>query len=165
RAWPLGAGGVVGDAAPRTAPLASSLTDAGGHFALPRVPRAPLLLEVEHPSYPTTLASAEAGAGATAQLTVPIPGGIDGELHEHVTGGAVAGGTVEALGPGGQRATAAAKRGTGAFRLPRLRPGHWTLTARARGYATAIRDVDVPESPSLGDASVRGLRLELDQER
>ena len=162
RAWPLGATDAAAAVAPRAPALASAVTDAGGHFTLARVPRAPLLLEVDHPAYPATFASATAG---TAELTAPIPGGIDGEVREHVTGAAVAGASVEAVGPNGQRAAAAAKKGAATFRLPRLRPGHWTLTARAPGYTAAVRDVDVPESPILGETSVRGLRLELELDR
>jgi protocatechuate 3,4-dioxygenase beta subunit len=163
RAWPLGQAEAPPPAAPRAPALAIAVTDAGGHFTLARVPRAPLLLALEHPAYPTALARAE--AGVSAELTTPIPGGIDGEVREHVTGAAVPNASVDGVGPNGQRATAAAKRGATTFRLPRLRPGHWTLTARARGYRPAVRDVDVPESPILGETSVRGLRIELELER
>jgi protocatechuate 3,4-dioxygenase beta subunit len=163
RAWPLGAGDGAATAAPSAPALASAVTDAGGHFTLARVPRATLLLELEHAAYPTTFARGT--PGAAAELVAPIPGGIDGEVREHVTGAAVAGARVEAIGPGGQRALALARKGAATFQLPRLRPGHWTLTARAPGYRPTIRDVDVPESPILGDTSVRALRIELDVER
>jgi hypothetical protein len=148
---------------PSSSPVAATVTDAGGHFTLAHVPAAPLVVELDHPSYPVTLASAT--PGASLELIVPVAGGIDGELREHVTGAAVTRGTIDALGPGGQRATASTKKGAGAFRLTRLSPGHWTLTARAPGFRTEVRDVDVPESQFLGEASVRGLRIELDLER
>jgi protocatechuate 3,4-dioxygenase beta subunit len=163
RAWALGPGEAPPASAPRAPALSIAMTDAGGHFTLARVPRAPLLLALEHPAYPTALARAE--AGASAELTTPIPGGIDGEVREHVTGAAVLNASVDGVGPNGQRVTAAAKKGAATFRLPRLRPGHWTLTARAPGYRPAVRDVDVPESPILGETSVRDLRIELDLER
>jgi hypothetical protein len=162
QAWPAAAVALP-NAAPRLPALATAVTDAGGHFTLTRVPRAPLLLEVAHAAYPTSFASAT--AGAPVDITAPVPGGIEGELREHVTGAAVSGGRVDAVGPGGQRATAVAKKGDGAFRLPRLRPGHWTLTAGAPRYQTAVRDVDVPESPILGETSVRGFRIELELDR
>ncbi len=162
RAWPLGTTDAAAAVAPRTPALASGVTDAGGHFTLARVPRAALLLELDHPAYPPPFACAT--AGTPVELTAPIPGGVDGELREHVTGAAVASASVEGVGPNGQRVTAAAKKGA-TFRLPRLRPGHWTLTARAPGYQPAVRDVDVPESPILGETSVRGLRIELELDR
>jgi protocatechuate 3,4-dioxygenase beta subunit len=160
RAWPLPPDGDTPASAPRAPALASGVTDAGGHFTLPRVPRGTLLLELEHAAYPTTLARVE--TGAPVELTAPIPGGVDGEVREHVTGAPVPGALVDGLGPNGQRVTTAAKKGAATFRLPRLRPGHWTLTARAPGYRASVRDVDVPESPILGETSVRGLRIELD---
>jgi hypothetical protein len=163
RAWRLGPSDGLAAAAPGAPALASAVTDAGGHFTLAHVPRGPLLVAVDHPSYPEALARAI--PGAPVELTAPIPGGVDGEVREHVTGAPVAGASVEAVGPNGQRATVAAKKGVATFRLPRLRPGHWTLTARAPGYRSAVRDVDVAESPILGETSVRGLRIELDQDR
>jgi len=151
----------------RTSPaLGSAVTDAGGHFTLVNLPHAPLLLELEHPSYPPTLARAT--PGAPTELTAPIPGGIDGEVRERVTGASVPRATIEGLGPDGRRVTASGAgraKGSGAFRLPRLRPGPWTLTVKAPGYRPSVRDVEVPESPILGETSVRGLRLELDVER
>jgi protocatechuate 3,4-dioxygenase beta subunit len=163
RAWPLDAGDVLAAAPPRAPALATAMTDAGGHFTLSRVPHGPLLVGAEHPAYPAAFASATAGAPAT--VTAPIPGGIDGEVREHVTGAPVAGASVDAVGPNGQRAAIAGKKGAATFRLLRLRPGHWTLTARAPGYQAAVRDLEVPESPILGETSVRGLRIELDQDR
>lgn len=154
RAW-------TGPAAPGAAPLATTVTDAGGHFSLAHVPSAPLVVGLDHPSYPVTRAAAM--PGAPLELIVPVPGGIDGELREHVTGATVAKATIEALGPGGQRTSTNAKKG--AFRLMRLSPGHWTLTARAPGFRPRVRDVDVPESQFLGETSVRGLRIELDVDR
>lgn len=151
----------AGPPGPGAPPLATTVTDAGGHFSLAHVPAAPLVVELDHPSYPVTLATAT--PGAPLELTVQVPGGIDGELREHVTGASVAKGTIEAIGPGGQRASTSAKKG--AFRLSRLSPGHWTLTARAPSYRTEVRDVDVSESQFLGEASVRGLRIELDVDR
>jgi protocatechuate 3,4-dioxygenase beta subunit len=147
--------------APEGPPLGAASTDAGGHFTLSRLPRRRLLVEIDHASYPRTLAPAT--PGALAELVVPIPGGIDGEVRERASGATVPRARVEARGPGGEKleATANDKR-AGAFRLARLRPGRWTLTASAPGYAPATRELDVPASEILGDASVRGLRLELD---
>src|SRR5450432_3591718 len=57
RAWPLDAAGTTVTAAPRTAAIASTVTDPGGHFTLARVPAATLLLELDLPPYPVTFAS------------------------------------------------------------------------------------------------------------
>jgi hypothetical protein len=109
---------------------------------------------------------APAALGTPLELTVPIPGGVDGEVREHVTGAPVPGARIDATGPGEQKASATtAKAGAGSFRLLRLRPGHWTFTASAPGYRTATRDLEVPAAPTLNEASVRGLRLELDSAR
>jgi protocatechuate 3,4-dioxygenase beta subunit len=163
RAWPPGLSGAP---APGAAAFASALTDAGGHFTLTGVPDGPLLLELDHPSYPVTFAAATPGAAAT--LTAPIPGGVGGEVREHVTGASVPRASVEGVGPGGQTVTTsggARKPDAATFRLLRLRPGHWTLTAKAPGYRAATRELDVPPSATVGETSVRGLRLELDVER
>ncbi|HEY2732327.1 MAG TPA: carboxypeptidase-like regulatory domain-containing protein, partial [Polyangia bacterium] len=163
RAWPLGDDVGLVAAAPTSPSLGSAVTDAGGHFTLGNLPNAPLLLELDHPRYPVTLARAT--PGAPTELTVPIPGGIDGEVRERITGASVPRATIEGLGPDGLRVAASGAgraKGSGAFRLLRLRPGPWTLTVKAPGYRTSVRDVDVPESPILGETSVRGLRLELD---
>jgi hypothetical protein len=150
-------------AAPATSegtPLGSTLTDAGGHFVVNHLPRRPLVLEVDHAAYPRTLAPAT--AGTLAEVTVPIPGGVDGEVRERASGATVPRAHVEALGPGGEKLEAAAnEKRAGAFRLARMRPGRWKLTATAPGYAPSTQEVDVPASAILGEASVRGLRLEL----
>lgn len=153
------------DAAPGAAPLASGVTDPGGHFKLTHVPAQPMRLEIDHPSYPPAVATTT--PGAASDLTVPIPGGIDGEVHDRITGAVVPRARVAATGPDGQKATAAGKGGAGSFgfRLLRLRPGRWALTASAPGYRPATREFDVPEGAILGEASVRGVRLDLDPAR
>jgi Carboxypeptidase regulatory-like domain len=153
---------------PSSAPQGAGVTDAGGHFSITGVPRQALLLEIDHPNYPPTFVSAT--PGTLAVLAVPIPGGIDGEVRERGTGAAVSRFRVEATGPAGQMATAAAggKNGAGAFRLPRLGPGRWSLMATAPGYHPGSREVDVPpsaSSPTAGEMSVRNLRIELDPAR
>jgi protocatechuate 3,4-dioxygenase beta subunit len=148
-------------AAPEGPALAAASTDAGGHFTLSRLPRRRLLIEIDHASYPRTLAPAT--PGALAELVVPIPGGVDGEVRERASGATVPRARVEAKGPGGEKVEALANdKRAGAFRLARLRPGRWSLTASAPGYAPTTRDLEVPASEILSDASVRGLRLELD---
>jgi hypothetical protein len=146
--------------------LASAVTDAGGHFTLAHVPGEPLLLELDHAAYPVTFATA--APGALVELAAPIPGGVDGEVRERATSAVVPRWHLEATGPDGQRASATGqrnKRGGGAFRLTRLRPGHWTLTASAPGYRAVTNEIEVAPSPILGETSVRGLRLELEPDR
>jgi hypothetical protein len=147
--------------APEGPPLGSASTDVGGHFTLARLPSRPVVLEIDHASYPRTLTLAT--PGAHAEVVVPIPGGVDGEVRERASGATVPRARVEAKGPGGEKleATANEKR-AGAFKLTRVRPGRWALTASAPGYAPSTREIDVPASAILGDASVRELRLELD---
>jgi hypothetical protein len=158
------------------APVAVTTTDAGGHFKLTRLPARALWVEVDHPSYPVT--GAPATAGTPVELTAPIPGGIEGEVREHVTGGPVPRARVEAAGPDDQKASAVTgKTGGGAFRLLRLRPGRWTVTATAPGFRPATREVEVTAGTILtrevevtagtilGEASVKGVRIELDAVR
>ncbi|HVZ75439.1 MAG TPA: carboxypeptidase-like regulatory domain-containing protein [Polyangia bacterium] len=144
-------------------PVAHATTDAGGHFVLTHVPERPLVIEVDHADYPPTYALAP--PGALADVTLPIAGAVDGVVREHVTGAAVARARVEAAGPGGQRAsaTSGAARAGGGFRLGRLTPGHWTITATAPGFVPTTRELDVPASAIARDPSVRDFRLELDR--
>jgi Carboxypeptidase regulatory-like domain len=148
------------------AALGVTRADAGGHFSLGHLPRQAVLLELDAADYPLTYAVAT--PGAAVELTAPIAGGVDGEVRERATGAVVPRARVDATGPDGQRAAAGAHGGKGAglvFRLTRLRPGPWTLTASAPGYRSATRDVDVPASSIVGETSVRGLRLELEPSR
>ena len=86
---------------------------------------------------------------------------IAGEARARATGAVVARGRVEANGPDGAKATAEIQR-AGSFRLPRLVPGHWRLTVSAPGFHPTDQELDVPPSTSLGEPSVRDLRVNLD---
>jgi hypothetical protein len=155
--WPpdaLDPGATVG-----TTPIASGVADVGGHFTVAALPAGDVRLEIRHPDYPTSVHAVT--AGKYANLTVPFPGGIAGEVKAKTTGAAIARGRLEAVGPGGAKATADVKR-DGTFRLLRLVPGHWRLTVVAAGYHNAEQDLEVPASSNLGEASIRGLRVELE---
>jgi hypothetical protein len=154
-AWPR-ASVAVG---PSDTPLGSTTADVGGHFRLADLPAGELRIEVQHPDYPRV--TLPATPGQFAALTVPFPGGIAGEARARATGAVVSRGRVEAAGPDGAKASTELQR-AGSFRLPRLAPGHWRLTVSAPGFRAADQDLDVPPSPSLGEPSVRDLRVELD---
>ena len=131
----------------------------GGHFTIASLPAGDLRLEVRHPDYPTTTAAAP--SGHYALVTVPFPGGIAGEVRVRGAGAAVTRAHVAAVGPGG--ATAAADlRKSASFNLLRLAPGRWRLTVTAPGYRPAERDLDVTAGATLGEASLRDVRIELD---
>jgi hypothetical protein len=154
-AWPRDAAAVGSS----DAPIGAASADVGGHFRMSDLPAGELRIEVQHPDYPrVTLA---ATPGQFAALTVPFPGGIAGEARARASGAAVTRGRVEAAGPDGGKASAELQRG-GAFRLPRLAPGHWRLTVSAPGFHASDQELDVPPSSSLGEPSVRDLRVELD---
>jgi protocatechuate 3,4-dioxygenase beta subunit len=140
-------------------PIGSGSADVGGHFRLADLPAGELRLEVQHPDYP--IIRFPATPGQYAALTVPLPGGIAGEAHVRSTGAAVARGRVEAVGPEGAKASAELQR-AGAFRLPRLLPGHWRVSVSAPGYRPAEQELDVPPSANPGEMSVRELRVDLD---
>jgi hypothetical protein len=141
------------------APLGSGSADVGGHFRLADLPAGELRIEVQHPDYPRV--TLPATPGQFASLTVPFPGGIAGEARARATGAAVTRGRVEAAGPDGATASAEIQR-AGSFRLPRLAPGHWRLKVSAPGFHAANQELEVPPSDSLGEPSVRDLRVELD---
>jgi len=155
--WPADA--LDPGATPGATPIASGVADVGGHFRLTPIPAGDARLEIRHPDYPTSVQAVT--AGKYANLTVPFPGGIAGEVKAKITGAAIARGRLEAVGPGGAKATADVKR-DGTFRLLRLVPGHWRLTVVATGYRNAEQELEVPPSSNLGEASVRDLRVELE---
>ncbi len=164
-AWPVPASGApapsdVGDG---VAPLASATTDAGGHFQLARLPRGQVIVEIKHPQYPLTTETVEATPPPRTPLaiTVLMPGRIEGEVHEKVTGAVVSTYRIEARGPDGRVAGATRKNGS-SFVLSRLLPGRWTLEVRAPGYDAVEQVVDVPSASGLGETSVRDLRVEMD---
>ncbi len=140
-------------------PIGTASADVGGHFRMADLPAGELRIEVQHPDYPRT--TLPATPGQFASLTVPFPGGIAGEAHARATGAAVTRGRVEAAGPDGAKASAELQR-AGAFRLPRLAPGRWRLTVSAPGFHAVDQELDVPPSTSLGEPSVRDLRVDLD---
>ena len=140
-------------------PIGSGLADVGGHFTIRQLPAGDVRLEINHPDYPTSTRTAT--PGQYANLTVPFPGGIAGEVKAKATGAAVVRGHLEAIGPGGAKASADVKR-DGTFRLLRLVPGRWRLTVVAAGFRNAEQELEVPPSSNLGEASIRDLRVELD---
>ena len=97
------AGGGVRAAPPRQ-PLASGVADVGGHFTIAQLPAGDVRLEITHPDYPTSARGAT--TGTFAKLAVPFPGGVAGEVRARTTGAAVARGRLDAIGPGGAKASA-----------------------------------------------------------
>ena len=140
-------------------PVGSAVADVGGHFTIAPLPAGDARLEIHHPDYPTSVQTVT--PGKYANLTVPFPGGIAGEVKAKTTGASIARGRLEAVGPGGAKATADVRK-DGTFRLLRLVPGHWRLTVVATGYHSAEKELEVPASSNLGEASIRDLRLELE---
>ena len=156
-AWPRE--GAAGGGSLTPMPIGTATADVGGHFRMADLPAGELRVEVQHPDYPRVTIAAT--PGQFAAFTVPFPGGIAGEAHARATGAAVTRGRIEAAGPDGAKVSAELQR-AGAFRLPRLVPGHWRLSVSAPGYHPTEQELDVPSSSSLGEPSVRDLRLELD---
>ena len=155
--WP--AGTFEPTATPGAPPIASGVADVGGHFTIAPLPAGDVRLEIQHPDYPTSVHPAT--PGKYANLTVPFPGGIAGEVKAKTTGAAVARGRLEAIGPGGAKASADVRR-DGTFRLLRLVPGRWRLTVVSTGFRSAEQELEVPASSNLGEASIRDLRVELE---
>jgi hypothetical protein len=140
-------------------PLGSASADAGGHFRIRGLPSGELRVEVQHPDYPRI--AAPATPGQFASIVVPMPGGVAGEVRARATGALALHARVDATGPDG--ATAAADtRGTGTFRLLKLAPGTWRIRVSAPRMRAAEQQIDVPPSPTIGEPSVRDLRIDLD---
>jgi protocatechuate 3,4-dioxygenase beta subunit len=146
---------------PEQRPLSSTVTDPGGFFTLRRLPMRSIWIEIKHGEYPSVVMAATPGTFATVAL--PIPGRIVGAVHEKVTGAVIARYRVEAQGPDGRIAGGAAR--AGGFSLSRLVPGRWTITVQAPGYKAGEQSVDVPPSTTLGEPSVRDVRVELEKPR
>ncbi|HEY2900321.1 MAG TPA: carboxypeptidase-like regulatory domain-containing protein [Polyangia bacterium] len=142
--------------------LATTVADVGGHFRLAQLPAVPLVLEVRQSAYPSTKTAAT--PGTFASVVVPIPGAVAGEVHDVRSGAAVIRFRLEARGPGGRSATGSVRKG-GAFSLVALFPGRWTITVDASGYESAESAVDVPASSTLGEPSVRDVRINLQPAR
>ena len=158
-AWPGDGAQRGGGGGGSATPIGTTSADVGGHFRMADLPVGELRIEVQHPDYPRVTISAT--PGQFASLTVPFPGGIAGEAHARATGAPVTRGRIDATGPDGAKASAELQR-AGAFRLPRLAPGHWRLSVSAPGYHPTEQELDVPPSASLGEPSVRDLRVDLD---
>lgn len=67
-----------------------------------------------------------------------------GGLVRDTQGLAVPGATVRAVSPAQQGERVTTTDGRGAYLLPGLRPGHYTLTVELAGFTTVTSDVDVP---------------------
>ena len=152
--------------------LATGFTDAGGHFRLTGLPGRSFQLEVHHGGYAVHRRTVVPGmTDDPVNIEVPVPGGIDGEVHEKTTGAPVPGFEIAATGPDGATArypdTPRPRKRTAAeplhFGLRRLAPGRWILRARAPQYHELERIIDVPSASVPGEPSVRDLRLEIER--
>src|SRR5207253_5228220 len=85
--------------------LATTRTDAGGHFSFDRLPDGPLWLEIRHDSYPPRREPVEPAPahGPAPELTIRVamPGAVEGEVHEQGTGGPVRQFEIDAVGADG----------------------------------------------------------------
>jgi len=157
--------------------LATTRTDAGGHFRFDRLPDGPLWLEIRHDSYPPRREPVEPAPanGLAAELTVrlPMPGAVAGEVHERGPGGPVRQFEIDAVGADGSVARFPAagrhREPSGGdpfqFRLGPLAPGDWWLRVHAPGFLPTERQLSVPAAGALGEPSVRGVRIELERKR
>jgi hypothetical protein len=153
--------------------LFTTTADAGGSFRLVGLPAGWLSLTIEHDGYAPhrqVVDTATLSGGASINVEVPVPGRIDGEVHERITGAPVPGFQIDAHGPDGAVARfpegAVNRRGTWGplrFSLRRLAPGRWTLRVRASGYAPIEHTVEIVSASTPGEASLRDLRLELER--
>ncbi len=140
-------------------PVATATADVGGHFRIGGLPAGELRVEVQHPDYPPVTAPATPGQFAT--IVVPVPGGVTGEVRARATGALALHARVDATGPDGATASADT-RGTGTFRLLKLAPGAWHIRVSAPRMRAAEQQLDVPPSPTMGEPSVRDVRIDLD---
>jgi uncharacterized GH25 family protein len=133
---------------------------ADGTFSIDMLPRGPLRVRIDHPSYPTEeLEAVASSTGERVRLRVALGGQIEGALLD--AGGSPLGGmTIDARGPGGRTADTTSDD-KGLWRLGPLRPGTWKVEVKLPGWLPQTREVDVPASRVPGETSVRDVRIEL----
>jgi hypothetical protein len=155
--WPAGA--FEAGATPSGTPVGGGVADVGGHFNIASLPAGEVRLEVNHPRLPDQLPRRHDGHVREPDSAVSGRNRRRGQGEDDRRGD-------RARTPGGDRP----RRREGerrrparrTFRLLRLVPGHWRVNVVATGFHNAERELDVPASSNLGEASIRDLRLELD---
>jgi protocatechuate 3,4-dioxygenase beta subunit len=141
--------------------LGSAATGWNGKFRLAGLPRGTVILEARHPEWPAQAVTVE--VGASVELRLSRPGGIEGEVREKTTGAFVARYQIDVVGPEGRRPDRLEKQGAG-FVMMGLQPGPWTIKVSAPGYGPVEKVVDVPSGESRREPSIQGLRIELTRE-
>jgi murein DD-endopeptidase MepM/ murein hydrolase activator NlpD len=118
----------------------STVTDAHGRFALPRVAAGEYTLAITAADAPELRMMAT--TDRTAEVRLAQGGSIEVDLRDAHTGAGIAAVRVDAAGPGGKTA-AATTDAAGRAMLRGLIPGSWTVRARAAGYVGATETVAV----------------------
>ncbi|MCG5055709.1 MAG: carboxypeptidase regulatory-like domain-containing protein [Myxococcales bacterium] len=143
---------------PDALPLASAMSDSAGQFTLRGLPKEPLWLRAQNPSF-GLLSSRVPEEATRLSLVFPRPGGVEGELLDD-RGRFLSRGRVTLTGPEGLEGPPVLMTGAG-FKALGLPPGTWTLKAEVPGFVPSERRVEVPSGASARAPSVTGLRIEL----
>jgi protocatechuate 3,4-dioxygenase beta subunit len=138
--------------------LTSVLTDWQGKFKLRGLPAEPVIVEVRHPDWPPVALVSR--AGATLNLQLSRPGGVEGEIREKGSGAFVARYDLDMLGPDGRRPERIEHQGAG-FAALGLQPGRWTIKVTSPGFDASEQAVEIPAGVSRHEASLTGVLVEL----
>lgn len=145
----------LADGPPRQAVVA-----ADGTFTLRGLAPGAVRLRITHRDYPTFFV--DASTTTPVRAAVPLGGGIAGVVLAKQSGEPLTNASIAGQGPEGAN-TRAGVDARGQFVLRGLALGHWRLVASAPGYGQATRLVEITTAADPGGASVRDVRLELDQ--
>src|ERR1051325_5668936 len=95
-------------------------------------------------------------AGATSLFAQEFRGTITGQVTDH-TGGVVPKVTVTAQNTDTNVATSTVTNGSGAYSIPFLQPGRYSVSAGLAGFKKAMRQVEI----RVGDRLMVDLKLEV----
>ncbi len=121
----------------------SATTDAAGQFTIQPVATGRYVLEISSPEYPSRRVTIE--SDRFGEVRLDQGGGARVRVGDARAGDALAGIRVDARGPEGATVTRTTDA-RGLVDLVGLAAGSWTLTIRAKSYATITRDIAVRAS-------------------
>lgn len=138
------------------------VTDSSGSFKLSGLPGGSLSLRAQLGGYAATSLSRRADEPRTElQLTLRPGGGISGTLRDGRRGGLPSGAQLTLTASDGSSQSVSLSS-DGSFSTTGLPVGPATLRARAPGYGSLSRSINIPASDSPSQVSLRDLRLELE---
>jgi hypothetical protein len=134
-----------------------TVSNAAGEVFIPALPAGDYDVRLEATGYPALRARVATGEAFTVALVAG--GGMRLDLRDAHTRAPLIGASVHAKGPRGDHRKLSA--GEGLLEFTAMQPGAWTIIARADGYVTTRRAVEVPAGRGPGEITVDDVRIEL----